>query len=583
MISGSLVGGKYRLIRQIGEGAMGVVWSAVNEMTSRTVAIKFILRSSDDLRHRLFREAKACGSINHRNIVESLDMGQTSDGDPFLVMQLLTGETLEAILERKRRLAPNLASQIGRDVARALAAAHEAKIIHRDLKPANIFLHQEPGTEGHVVKVLDFGVSKNLAACDNMATIANGAVGTPAYMSPEQYRVAPDLDARTDIWSFGVMFFEMLTGVRPFDGSTQDIMMKVLFGEIPLVSRFVRTMDPGLVELVSRCLERDRAARIDSAVDIANFLSGHAEVGEASNGLTEARTRDTEAVSTAIPQSEARRSRPSFDAIATQPAALRPSFAALQSPSEPPPDTVAKGRPTSEPEKFTASSEARPSVFIASEPGTRNEGHRDALPAQPAPAVLKPPSGAPMIVVRGPTTSTAPMIRRVQRFDATLVMRNLRQEKPEETHESAGRGLLLAVLTSLGGLIVTIGVVTYVFVSPETTQATAIASSALDRRGPSLRSPASVAPPTSQPVLGAPQRSPSAVVSGAPAAATTSTVSSSPPSSSASAPNVGGAHTAAGAGADPRSPRVTPSANGQPIRPSGPVNITPKGSMGRSN
>jgi serine/threonine-protein kinase len=578
MIPGSLVGGKYRLIRQIGEGAMGVVWSAVNEMTSRHVAIKFILRSSDDLRHRLFREAKACGSINHRNIVESLDMGQTVDGDPFLVMQLLMGETLEAVLGRKRSLAPSVAAQIGRDVARALAAAHEAKIIHRDLKPANIFLHQEPGTEGHVVKVLDFGVSKNLAASDNMATIANGAVGTPAYMSPEQYRAAPDLDARTDLWSFGVMLFEMLTGVRPFDGSTQEIMMKVLFGEIPLVSRFVRSMDQGLVELVSRCLERERDARISSAAEIAYFLSAYAEAGETSKVFTEPRAQDPEAVSTLVPQSEIRRSRPSFHSLAAQPAAPRPSFAALQSGPRFTADAPANERPTGEPERLPEALEPPPSVILASGPMTRREGPRDASPAaQPEPTSAKPPSGAPTIVVRGPTTSTAPMVRRVRAFETTLFVQKPRQEKPDEVRESAGRGLLLAVLTSLGGLIVTIGVVTYVLVSPGAVHGSGGAGPASKAAAPSPGLPSDAAPRTPQPALGATQGSSLPGASGAPAAATTSTASP-PPSASASSLKPGGANSAARNGADPRPPQVNPKGTAQPARPSGPINITPIGS-----
>src|SRR5262249_47906055 len=144
MKAGDIIGGKYRLTQRIGEGAMGTVWEAINERTGRHVALKLILRPTDDIRRRMLREARAYGSLLHRNIVEIYDVGETETGDPFLVMQLLSGETLADLLMRKRRIEPPLAARIGRDIANAIAAAHDAQIIHRDLKPANIFLHREP-------------------------------------------------------------------------------------------------------------------------------------------------------------------------------------------------------------------------------------------------------------------------------------------------------------------------------------------------------------------------------------------------------------------------------------------------------
>ncbi|WP_050434039.1 serine/threonine-protein kinase [Chondromyces crocatus] len=252
---------------------MGSVWAAVNESTSRDVAVKLILRPEPEFRIRLQREAKALGALHHKNIIDVYDIDQTEKGDPFLVMQLLTGETLHDMLRRKRRLEPHEAARIGRDIARALAAAHQVPIIHRDLKPANIFLHQEPGEEGEVVvKVLDFGVAKNLAHSDGMHTAAGGTVGSPLYMSPEQVRAQRDVDHRADLWSLGVVLFEMIAGQRPFDGDAQQVFAKILTGDAPRLDRVVRRIEPGLVDLVQRCLKRKREERPHSAAEVAVAL-----------------------------------------------------------------------------------------------------------------------------------------------------------------------------------------------------------------------------------------------------------------------------------------------------------------------
>jgi serine/threonine-protein kinase len=258
---------------------MGVVWSARNELTSGQVALKLILGPGPELRLRLLREAQACCSIQHKNVIQIHDVGQTDSGDPFLVMELLSGETLADLLARKRRLNQREAAVIGRDVARALSAAHDKGIVHRDLKPANIFLHNQPGEEARVVKVLDFGVSKNLLAADGLQTMMGGAIGSPSYMSPEQARGARDIDARADIWSLGVLLFEMLTGERPFLGEAREVIGSILDGEIPLVSRRVRGIEPGLERLIAGCLTRDREQRTWPIADVASGLEAFAEGG----------------------------------------------------------------------------------------------------------------------------------------------------------------------------------------------------------------------------------------------------------------------------------------------------------------
>ncbi|WP_437679307.1 protein kinase domain-containing protein [Sorangium sp. So ce131] len=283
LASGVLIDRKYRLVRQIGEGAMGVVWSAVNVATAREVALKLIHRPETEFRLRLQREARNCGALRHRNVIDIYDMGETEAGEPFLVMQLLTGETVAELLARRRRLDTAVAASIGRDVARGLAAAHGMHIIHRDLKPANIFLHREPDMDEPVVKVLDFGVAKNLSVNDGLHTVLGGAVGSPLYMSPEQVRAEPNVDHRADIWALGVVLFEMLTGTRPFQGDAQAVFMGILSGEIPTVAKYLRRVDPGLVDLIARCMRRERSERIGSAAEVAAQLDQYAGRGAAAS------------------------------------------------------------------------------------------------------------------------------------------------------------------------------------------------------------------------------------------------------------------------------------------------------------
>ncbi|MDC3956933.1 protein kinase [Polyangium jinanense] len=279
MKPGDTIGAKYRLIQKIGEGAMGSVWSGENLSTGRKVALKLILKPTLDLRERLLREARACGKLSHPNIVELLDVGETGTGEPFLVMELLQGQTLGDLLKAKRRIAPPIAARIGRDIANALAVAHAAKIIHRDLKPANIFLHRAVGAgeDEFVVKVVDFGVAKNLESADGPATVTGAVVGSPAYMSPEQVGMRKDLDHRTDIWSLGIVLYEMLAGSRPFSGSVEDVVRQILLAPIAPVSSKVRGISPELDEIVAKCLDRDRGKRFAHAADLSRALAAQAE------------------------------------------------------------------------------------------------------------------------------------------------------------------------------------------------------------------------------------------------------------------------------------------------------------------
>ncbi|WP_437591782.1 serine/threonine-protein kinase [Sorangium sp. So ce1000] len=235
LLPGVLLAGKYRLRRKIGQGAMGVVWAASNEATGREVALKVIARPDPSLRKRLLREAQSCGALQHPNIVDVIDVARTENGEPCLIMELLVGESVAALLEARRRLDAPLAARIAHDVAGALAAAHAVQIVHRDLKPANLFLHRPAEASDFVVKVLDFGVAKNFAVASGATSTLDAAVGSPFYMSPEQVRADRDVDPRADLWALGVVLFEMLTGVRPFQGEGPQLFSQILEGEIPKV------------------------------------------------------------------------------------------------------------------------------------------------------------------------------------------------------------------------------------------------------------------------------------------------------------------------------------------------------------
>jgi serine/threonine-protein kinase len=272
---GSFVAGRYRVTRLIGQGSMGEVWEAVHAMTERPVALKVLLDGTSTLeaRARILREARACGRIQHRNVIEVFDVGEVDDHRPFLVMPLLSGQTLEDHIDTRGPLPEEEALTVGLGVARALVAAHDLGIVHRDLKPANVFLHWEREASEPIVKVLDFGISKILSRDEASFTDAGRAVGSPAYMSPEQARGESDVDARTDIWSFGVLLFEALTAKLPFPGETPyAIVGHILHGGMPDFDTLCPNLRPGVRDLLRRCVVKDRGARIPTARDLVGFL-----------------------------------------------------------------------------------------------------------------------------------------------------------------------------------------------------------------------------------------------------------------------------------------------------------------------
>ncbi len=278
MEAGQTIAGKYCLNRLLGTGGMASVWSAINVFTEREFAMKFMLPQvarTPEAARRFLLEAKISARINHPNIIEVIDVGQAEDGSLFLVMELLTGVSLDVAVRRQRpRMLVGSFMGHMRDVAQALAAAHRSGVIHRDLKPTNIFLHED--RDGRVVpKILDFGVSKILEEENNTAlTVVGTILGSPLYMSPEQAMGAEGIDGRTDVFAFGAMLYEALSGQRAYDAPNFNALIVTIATTQPLpIEQVAPQLSEPLRALISDCLVTDKTQRIQSFDEIVERLN----------------------------------------------------------------------------------------------------------------------------------------------------------------------------------------------------------------------------------------------------------------------------------------------------------------------
>src|ERR1051326_2960228 len=286
--------GPYRIAGVIGEGGMGVVYRAKDTRLGRDVAVKVLTNvatSDQEQLQRFEQEARTAGMLNHPNLLTIYDVGNVDSG-PYIVSELLQGETLRDRLARGP-LPPRRAVDAALQVAQGLAAAHEKGIVHRDLKPENIFLTRDGRT-----RILEFGIAKlagNSAegAFKGAGTEPGMVLGTVGYMSPEQVRGDP-IDTRSDIFSFGVILYEILTGDRAFKcDSAIETGLPILKEDPPDITEKLTNIQPALERLVRRCLEKERDLRFQSARDLAfhletlstvsspGTLGGH-EIGRAS-------------------------------------------------------------------------------------------------------------------------------------------------------------------------------------------------------------------------------------------------------------------------------------------------------------
>jgi serine/threonine-protein kinase len=273
---GALIADRYHVLRKIGEGGMGLLYACFDTVLSREVAVKLMQRSlaaEPLIAERLMREARLAAQLR-RHVAQVFDCGMLETGEPYIVMELLTGRDMYAVLRESGPVTPDELGAVMLQVCDGLAEAHEKGIIHRDLKPENLFCATEPDG-GVVIKIVDFGVSKQVSGRRLRAQTNPGeSVGSPQYMSPEQITSPSDVDTRTDIWSLGVVMYELLTGALPFQGpGPAQVCAAVLTQPVPPISEYRHDVPPALEFIIRRCLEKDRAQRFPDVVQLAAALA----------------------------------------------------------------------------------------------------------------------------------------------------------------------------------------------------------------------------------------------------------------------------------------------------------------------
>jgi serine/threonine-protein kinase len=273
---GDLVGGKYRVERTLGAGGMGVVVSAVQVELDRSVALKFLLPKvleSPDLVSRFAREARAAAKLQSEHVVRILDVGTLENGAPYMVMEFLEGEDLSQVIAKRGPLPYAEAIALVLEAIEAVAEAHAVGIVHRDLKPANLFLAKRTnGTP--LIKVLDFGLSKISAPGEAHVTSTSSLLGSPAYMSPEQLWSSRNADARSDIWSLGVVLYELLTAHTPFPHERMPELVAAILHSPPRPMEQWQVQVPAPISaVISRCLEKEPAQRFATVGELARDLA----------------------------------------------------------------------------------------------------------------------------------------------------------------------------------------------------------------------------------------------------------------------------------------------------------------------
>lgn len=273
LTSGAVLDGKYRIERVLGQGGMGVVFSAVHLELDERVAIKLLLGApSEASAKRFLTEARAAAKVKSEHVCRAFDFGRTPTGEPYIVMEYLDGHDLGDELTARGPLSAEEVVAWGRQACEGLAVAHALGIVHRDIKPANLFLaNPAHGSAGaRTLKVLDFGVSK---APGSSVTRSAAAMGSPLYMAPEQMASSRDVDARADVWSLGATLYEVASGSPPFDtDNLLELATMIRDVEVPDLSLARPDFPPSLCAVVARCLRKDPALRFRDAAALGDAL-----------------------------------------------------------------------------------------------------------------------------------------------------------------------------------------------------------------------------------------------------------------------------------------------------------------------
>jgi hypothetical protein len=269
-----VIAGRYRLHEEIGRGGVGSVWRAHSVALDIPCAVKFLLpqyAKDPGQRARFIHEARAAAGLRSPHTVSVFDVDEW-EGQPFIAMELLSGQSLERCIEEQGRLTPHFTCEVVRQIALGLSKAHAAGLVHRDLKPDNVFLLDDENSI--TVKILDFGIAKRVDMSVDFKTVTGTLIGTPYYMSPEQAKGSKEIDFKSDLWSLAVVAYRCLTGRLPFDGENlPDILLKIVHGPLPTLSG----VDPALPRTVEAwwrgAVNRDPARRPPSALALAQGLS----------------------------------------------------------------------------------------------------------------------------------------------------------------------------------------------------------------------------------------------------------------------------------------------------------------------
>lgn len=273
---GTVIGQRYKILSMLGEGGMGAVYLAEDVTLGMRVAVKLLKKMyADDpeVLARFDREAQAMTVLQHPHIVRALGFGKSPEGDMCLVLEHVEGETLRTLLKRTERIPPEIAIDITKQIAEALACAHAAGVVHRDLKPENVLISW-PATGKPWIKVLDFGMARLLVGAPGTPLTRKGAVfGTPQYMPPEQCMGQP-VDTRADQYALGVITFEMLAGKRPFIArSPLELVQMQIKNEPPALTSLVPGLPPAISEVVAKMLAKKADDRFPDVTAASNALA----------------------------------------------------------------------------------------------------------------------------------------------------------------------------------------------------------------------------------------------------------------------------------------------------------------------